>query len=41
MARKREELQALGRESVYSQKYAPQVLEAFENQHFDQTLLRV
>ena len=33
MARKREELQALGRESVYSQKYAPQVLEAFENRH--------
>lgn len=33
MPRRREELQALGRESVYSQKYAPEVLEAFENQH--------
>ena len=33
MARDRSELQALGRESVYSQKYAPQVLEAFENRH--------
>ena len=35
MGRKREELQALGRESVYSQKYAPEVLETFENQHPD------
>ncbi|MDT3366750.1 MAG: preQ(1) synthase [Bacteroidota bacterium] len=33
MPRNREELQALGRESVYSQKYAPEVLETFENQH--------
>lgn len=35
MGRKREELHALGRESVYSQKYAPEVLETFENQHQD------
>ena len=33
MSRKREELKELGRESVYSQNYAPEVLEAFENQH--------
>ena len=33
MPRNREDLQALGRESVYSQKYAPEVLETFENQH--------
>ena len=33
MARDRNELQVLGRESVYSQKYAPEVLEAFENAH--------
>lgn len=33
MSRQKEELQALGRESVYSQDYAPEVLEAFENQH--------
>ena len=35
MARDRSELQALGRETVYSQKYAPEVLEAFENVHKD------
>ena len=35
MGRKREEVQALGRESVYSQKYAPEVLETFENRHQD------
>jgi 7-cyano-7-deazaguanine reductase len=35
MGRKREEVQALGRESVYSQTYAPEVLEAFENKHQD------
>ena len=35
MARDRSELQALGRESVYSQKYAPEVLETFENVHKD------
>ena len=33
MARDRSELQALGRESVYSQTYNPGVLETFENQH--------
>lgn len=33
MSRKREELKELGRESVYSQNYAPEVLETFENQH--------
>ena len=33
MSRQKEELQALGRESVYSQDYAPEVLETFENQH--------
>ena len=35
MSRNPEELKALGRESVYSQKYAPEVLEAFDNQHPD------
>ena len=35
MARKREELQALGRHTTYSQTYAPEVLEAFENVHKD------
>ncbi|MBR4739981.1 MAG: NADPH-dependent 7-cyano-7-deazaguanine reductase QueF [Bacteroidales bacterium] len=35
MARKREELQALGRHTEYSQDYAPEVLETFENQHQD------
>ena len=35
MPRKREEVRALGRESVYSQNYAPEVLETFENQHRD------
>ena len=33
MARNREELQALGRESVYSKTYNPGVLEYFENKH--------
>ena len=35
MARKREEVQALGRKTVYSQTYAPEVLETFENKHQD------
>jgi len=35
MSRNREELQALGRESVYSQTYNPGVLEYFENKHQD------
>jgi len=35
MGRKREEVQALGRASVYSQTYAPEVLETFENKHQD------
>ena len=35
MPRKREEVQALGRETVYSQIYNPDVLEAFDNQHPD------
>ncbi len=35
MARNRSELQALGRETVYSQTYAPEVLETFENKHQD------
>ena len=34
MARK-EELQALGRHTTYSQTYAPEVLETFENVHKD------
>ena len=33
MARDPKELKALGGASVYSQKYAPEVLEAFENRH--------
>ena len=33
MSRNKEELQALGRKSEYSQDYAPEVLETFENQH--------
>ena len=33
MSRNPEELKALGRQSVYSQKYAPEVLETFENKH--------
>ena len=33
MSRNPEELKALGRQSVYSQKYAPEVLETFENRH--------
>jgi len=35
MPRSREEVQALGRETVYSQTYNPGVLETFENQHQD------
>ncbi len=35
MSRKREELKSLGRETVYSQTYAPEVLETFENMHQD------
>ena len=35
MSRKREEVKALGRESVYSQTYNPDVLETFENKHRD------
>ena len=35
MARKREEPQALGRHTTYSQTYAPEVLETFENVHKD------
>ena len=33
MSRKREELEALGRKTAYSQDYAPEVLETFDNQH--------
>ena len=33
MARHPEELKALGRASAYSQTYAPEVLETFENRH--------
>ncbi|MBR0055266.1 MAG: NADPH-dependent 7-cyano-7-deazaguanine reductase QueF [Bacteroidales bacterium] len=33
--RKEEGLQALGRKTEYSQNYAPEVLESFENQHPD------
>ncbi len=35
MARNPEDLKALGHHSEYSQKYAPEVLETFENQHRD------
>ena len=35
MSRDPKELKALGHESVYSQKYAPEVLETFDNQHPD------
>ena len=35
MARNPEQLKALGRTSVYSQQYAPEVLETFVNQHRD------
>ena len=35
MARNPEQLKALGRTSVYSQQYAPEVLETFDNQHRD------
>ena len=35
MARNPEELKALGHKAEYSQKYAPEVLETFENQHPD------
>lgn len=35
MSRNREELQQLGRHTEYSQDYAPEVLETFENQHPD------
>ena len=33
--RKKEGLKALGGNSVYKDDYAPEVLEAFENQHPD------
>ena len=33
MARNPEDLKALGRHTEYSQNYAPEVLETFENQH--------
>ena len=33
MARNPEDLKALGRHTAYSQDYAPEVLETFENQH--------
>ena len=33
--RKEEGLQALGKKTEYSQNYAPEVLESFENQHPD------
>ena len=33
MSRNPDELKALGRATVYSQKYAPEVLETFENKH--------
>ena len=35
MARNPEELKALGRHTEYSQQYAPEVLETFENRHPD------
>jgi 7-cyano-7-deazaguanine reductase len=35
MSRKREEVKALGRETVYSQTYNPDVLETFENKNQD------
>lgn len=35
MSRNREELQALGRKTIYSQTYNPSVLESFENKHQD------
>ena len=35
MSRKDEGLKALGREATYSQHYAPEVLETFENLHQD------
>ena len=35
MSRNPKELKALGHESIYSQHYAPEVLETFENQHPD------
>ena len=35
MARNSEKLKALGHATVYSQKYAPEVLETFDNQHPD------
>ena len=35
MARNPDDLKALGRETRYSQDYAPEVLETFENQHQD------
>jgi len=35
MARNPEELKALGHHTEYSQNYAPEVLETFENQHPD------
>ena len=35
MSRKEEGLKALGREATYSQNYAPEVLETFENLHQD------
>ena len=35
MARNPEELKALGHKAEYSQNYAPEVLETFENQHPD------
>ena len=33
MDRSKEDLQALGRKTAYSQDYAPEVLETFENKH--------
>ena len=35
MARNPEDLKALGKHTAYSQDYAPEVLETFENQHQD------
>ena len=35
MARNREELKSLGRQTAYSDKYDPSVLETFENKHKD------
>ena len=35
MPRRREEVKALGRRTVYSKNYNPDVLETFENQHPD------